>query len=118
MISTLTTVTHWLAAAWLAATRGPRMAWLHLELWELQAWMRDCQRDGLHRSLHLDRCAARADELRVSIALLQPPPRGRGSVAPVAGRRTPTRAHHESGTAARRPAPAPSHSTPTQERTA
>ncbi len=67
------TVLHLLRALWWALTRGPRRAWLAFELWELEAWMRDCARDGLHHSLHLQRCRARAGELRTALALLQPP---------------------------------------------
>lgn len=108
MISTLT---HWLAAAWLALTRGPHLAWLHLELWELLAWLRDCQRDGLHHSLHLRACRDRAAELRTAIALLQPPPAAAAATR-FAGR--PDRAARAArGGIGRRPAPR-RHAAPTE----
>ena len=67
------TLLHLARALWWALTRGLRRALLAYELWELEAWMADCARDGLHHSLHMQRCRARAGELRTAMALLQPP---------------------------------------------
>lgn len=70
------TLLHILAALALAIVRGPRIAWLRYELWELQHWMADIQADlqanGIDDTRHLRECRARADELRVQLALLQP----------------------------------------------
>lgn len=70
------TVVHVLRALlMLLLTRGPRLAWLHFELWELRAWMRDIEGDfranGIDDSQHLRECRAREQEIRVQIALLQ-----------------------------------------------
>lgn len=65
------------AALALLITRGPRLAWLHFELWELRHWMVDIEADfranGINDSEHLRECRAREQEIRVQIALLQRP---------------------------------------------
>lgn len=66
------TLAHLAAALLLALTRGPRQAVLRYRIWELTAWMRDCELDGLAGSLHLQRCQAELDDLRVQLALLEP----------------------------------------------
>ena len=72
----IATIAHILRALHMLATRGPRLALLHFELWELRAWMADIrddfERNGLHDSQHLRECRAREQELCVQIALLQP----------------------------------------------
>ena len=55
------------------ATRGARYAWIEFRIAELSAWVRACERDGLHRSLHLDRCRDEMAELRVDLATLERP---------------------------------------------
>lgn len=71
------TLAHILAALALAIVRGPRIAWLRYELWELQHWMADLRadllRNGINDTQHLRQCRAREAELRVQLALLQPP---------------------------------------------
>jgi hypothetical protein len=70
------TIIHAARALWLLLTRGPRLALLHFELWELRAWVADIREDfarnGLADSQHLRECRAREQELTVQIALLQP----------------------------------------------
>lgn len=70
------TIANILSALWMAATRGPRLAYLHFHLWELRAWMEDIrddfERNGLHDSQHLRDCRAQEQALLVQIALLQP----------------------------------------------
>lgn len=72
------TLLHILAALALAIVRGPRAAWLRYELWELEHWVADIQRDlranGIDDTQHLRDCRAREAELRVRLALLQPAP--------------------------------------------
>lgn len=69
------TLAHWLAALALAIVRGPRIAWLRLEIWETEAYLHDCQRDALVNSLHITEWRGRLAEMRVQLALLQPAPR-------------------------------------------
>ena len=66
------TLAHWLAALALAIVRGPRIAWLRLEIWETEAYLRDCERDGLVNSLHIAEWRGRLAQMRVQLALLQP----------------------------------------------
>jgi len=61
------TLAHILAALWLTATLGPRAAWLRFQIWELEHWLADCARDGLHDSLHLRECCGQLAELRVRL---------------------------------------------------
>ena len=73
------TLAHIAAALALLFIRGPRAAWLSYELWELEHWLRDIGRDlaanGIDDTAHLRECRARANEIRVQLALLQPPRR-------------------------------------------
>ncbi len=54
-------------------TNAPRAAWLRLSIWEAEHYLRDCKRDGLVASLHLDLFAAEIAHMRVRLALLQLP---------------------------------------------
>lgn len=65
------TLAHLLAALWLAITVSPRIAWLRYQIWELEAWLADCARDGLHSSLHLRECRGQLAELRIRLIDLQ-----------------------------------------------
>ncbi len=70
------TLVHILRALLMAATRGPRLAYLHFHLWELRSWVADIRddfaRNGLADSQHLRECRAQEQALCVQIALLQP----------------------------------------------
>ena len=70
------TIVHILRALWMAAIRGPRLAYLHYQLWELRGWVADIredfERNGLTDSQHLRECRAQEQALLVQIALLQP----------------------------------------------
>lgn len=71
------TLAHIVAALLMVLVRGPRIAWLRYELWELEHWVADIRRDlqanGIDDTQHLRECRARAAELRVQLALLCPP---------------------------------------------
>lgn len=70
----LGTLAHVIAAVLLVFVRGPRVAWLRYELWELEHWMHDLRRDlianGIDDTKHLRECRNRAAEIRVQLALL------------------------------------------------
>lgn len=52
---------------------GPRRAWLRFVIFETEAYLQDCERDGLVHSLHIAEWRATLADLRVQLALLQPP---------------------------------------------
>lgn len=66
------TLLHILAALWHAITHGPRRAWVSYQIWELEHWLADCARDGLHESIHLRECRGQLAELRIRLIDLQP----------------------------------------------
>lgn len=65
------TIAHLLGMLAIAPVRGLRIALLQYRIWEQEAWVRDCERDGLSDSLHLDECRGQVAEWRVQIALLE-----------------------------------------------
>ena len=50
--------------------RAIRAALLMYEIWETEHYLRDCERDGLVHSLHLDEWRGRLCDMRVRLALL------------------------------------------------
>lgn len=57
----------WVVAAW----RWLRATAIRLELWELEHYIRDCERCGIADSLNLRRFRAEAQALRVKLIDLQ-----------------------------------------------
>lgn len=68
------TIAHIVVALLLVFIRGPRIAWLRYELWELEHWVADIRRDlqanGIDDTKHLRECRGRAAEIRVQLSLL------------------------------------------------
>lgn len=56
-----------------AIRRAPRRLWLQYEIYETEAYLADCARDGLIDSLHLREWRGRLAEMRVELATLQEP---------------------------------------------
>ncbi len=52
---------------------GPQRAWLSYVIWETEAYLADCERDGLINSLHVTKWRAEVADMRVRLALLQQP---------------------------------------------
>lgn len=48
-----------------------RALWLRYVIWETEAYLRDCERDGLIHSLHLDEWRGQVADMRVRLALLE-----------------------------------------------
>lgn len=56
-----------------ALVYGPQRAWLSCVIWETEAYLADCERDGLIESLHVTQWRAEVADMRVRLALLQQP---------------------------------------------
>lgn len=69
----LTTLTHALRALVHLLVCGPQRAWLSYVIWETEAYLADCERDGLIESLHVTQWRAEVADMRVRLALLQQP---------------------------------------------
>lgn len=83
----------WLTQAIVTIRRESRAAWLRYEIASTQAYLDDCAKDGLIRSLHLDEWRGRLAEMRVELATLAPPlaqPPAQ-PIAPPPAHTTPTR---------------------------
>lgn len=56
------------------ATRTVYAAWLRYVIWETETWVRACEADGLHHSLHLTRVRHELAVHRVRLILLETTP--------------------------------------------
>ena len=56
-----------------AIRREARHLWLQYEIYETEAYLADCARDGLIDSLHLREWRGRLAQMRIELAMLQEP---------------------------------------------
>jgi len=56
-----------------AIRRASRRLWLQYEIYETEAYLADCARDGLIDSLHLREWRGRLAQMRIELAMLQEP---------------------------------------------
>lgn len=57
-----------------ALHRAGHAAWLRYVIWETEAWIRACEADGLHHSLHLTQVRHELAANRVQLILLETRP--------------------------------------------